>query len=138
MVGQASINGQDLWSTWKARLQRGTIGALLESPTMKPYTTNTSRLIDGVEIDVSNPRVEARELELHIVIRGTTQTEYINNILSFESTLKSGPLRLVYSAIPNTVFNIVYTSPGGQFGRYGRNAGKFVYRFLEPNPANRV
>ena len=50
MIGQAKINGKDIWSEYKANLVKGAYQTLTGALATKDYVSNTSRLEDGDRI----------------------------------------------------------------------------------------
>jgi len=132
----AYINGKDMWTTWGARLEKGAYEALLTPPALKPHIENSSRVTDGTQVMVHNPRVQERDVSLVITIRGKDENDYLTRYKSFVDELQNGWVRLKIPTL-KTEYNLLYESCT-KFGNYGLKYGKFSLRFREPNPKNRI
>lgn len=153
MKEKAFINEIDIW-TWGARLEKGAYEALLTPVTLKPHVENKSRLINGTEVLVDNPKVEERTVSFVITMRllppkegedtGGSEAErarkekerFLNQYGLLVAELMKGEVVLRIPALNNTNFKLIYESCT-KFGNYGLKAGKFSLRFREPNPADR-
>lgn len=134
---QATINGKDIWVTWKARLQRGTEGALLTPPEVKDFVTNSTSLRHGVLVDnPAHQKVKSREIQLQFVIRGDTREEFLTNFRAFKTELAGIVIVLYYAGIKES-FHLLYKA-ARSYGRYGNKACKLVVTFLEPDPSNKA
>jgi len=136
MLGLAYINDQDIWTKWGARLQRGAYEALLTPAPLKGYVENKSRMINGTQVLVNNPRVEERSVTFTITIQGRTESEYLQRYHSFVEALQSGWIQLKIPAL-KLQFNLLYDSCT-KFGNHGLRYGKFSLRLREPDPTNRI
>ena len=67
MIGQAKINGKDIWSEYRANLVKGAYQTLTGALAFKDYVSNTSRLEDGDRVVPSQyPNVKSREFTIQI------------------------------------------------------------------------
>lgn len=137
MRGQLYINGSDAYDTWGVCLEQGAYGTLLGGEKMKPYTQNESRRLDGVEVDIRRPRVEARSLVLTFCFVG-------ENVLSdfdrFFATLRGGrvvgdaifPLRVRVPELGRS-YELIYEARTSVM-QLGMGIAKVGVKFKEPKP----
>lgn len=134
--GLCSINGKDLWTVWGGLLQRGAYEVLMTPGGLKDFIENKSRLLDGTEVVVNNPKVEERSFSISIKIRGKDEEEYLLRYKSFINELQSGLLKLKIPAL-QTTFKVLYDGCT-KYGNQGKKAGLFNIKFREPNPKDRI
>lgn len=143
MIGKLFINGYDAWETWGVFLEDGSYDRLLSGETMKPYTTNQSRSIDGVKVSIKNPRVEEKNVTL-VFCFSERPVSFLTRLETFLGTLRNG--KLVDGKIHPTelnvpdlgkTFRLIYEG-NGTLSQSGLKIGKIMVRFTEPNPTNRL
>lgn len=142
MTGRLIINGKDAWTTWGVFLEEGSYGRLLSGDSVKPYTTNESRSIDGVDVWIKDPRLEARRLTV-VVCFAERSGSFVGRYNSLISELLQGRMQ-GNRRIPNS-FNVPPIGKNFKFIYEGHTnltqsnmaIGKVALRFFEPNPADR-
>ncbi|WP_283687559.1 hypothetical protein [Dysgonomonas sp. Marseille-Q5470] len=139
MLGELYINDKDAWSTWKARLVDDSLDILESSASMKSYVTNNARSQDGVQIFISNPRIDMRSVILTFAITCESRLDYLSKKRDLEMELRKGltlfkvvPLSLIFKLHLDE--NSTMTLLSGT----GLRDGKFTIRFTEKNPKDRI
>jgi hypothetical protein len=147
LSGKLYINGVDAYATYGAFLsadRRGefkNLSALLKPPTMKPYVAVSFREQDGEQLPevLPTPAIEARDIDLQLVIVASSPTEYLRRYAAFVKVLRSGWLELRVPELPGKTFRVYYKSSTEctQLTPFsgGTVAGKFKVKFREPKPA---
>lgn len=136
LSGLCKINGKDLWNVWGGLLQRGAYEALMTPSGLKSFIENKSRLKDGTDVIVKEPKVEERTFSISIRIRGDSEAQYLSRYQSFINELQSGMLRLEVPAL-KTTYKLLYENCT-KYGNCGKKAGLFNIKFREPNPKDRI
>ena len=137
MERNITINNLNIYTTWGAELDDGSLESLLTPPPVKDYIENESRLESGTRItDVPKLRQWAnREVTLRITIKGNGQADYLAKYVSFVEMLTSGKLAVGVPVL-GMEFSLYYLSCS-KYGSYGLCKGKFVLKLREPNPKER-
>lgn len=131
MKGQAKINENDIWETYRAELVKGAYEKLLAPPPMKDYVVNSSRLNHGKSYIAYTPKTDSREVTLQFVIKGEDEDDYISKYKLFVNTLQAGEIRLEVAKL-KTIYKLVYIKCSS-YGDYGLKMGKFTVSFIEPS-----
>lgn len=128
------INGYDAYEMWGVVLEQGSYEKLLSGETMKPYTENTSRSIDGKLVSIKNPRLDERNV---ILTFNFTEQEVslLTRMKSFLGVLKSGLIELNVPEL-NSTYRLIYKSSNNVVQAQLKIA-KINVVFNEPNPADR-
>ena len=142
MIGKLIINGEDAFTRWGVVLEKGSYGRLLSGHTMKAYTTNTSRSIDGKIVSMRNPRLQDRDVVI-VFIFTQRQTPFLTRYKSFIETLRNGrvvngkihPIQLHVVDLDET-YNLIYTADMNM-ENHDLQIAKVAVRFNEPNPKDR-
>lgn len=142
MIGKLKINGQDAFTRWGVVLEEGSYGRLLSGHSMKAYTTNTSRSIDGKIVSIRNPRLEDRDITL-VFIFTERPTPFLTRYKSFIETLRGGrvvgdeilPVQMNVVDLGET-YNLIYTADMSM-ENIDLKVAKVAVRFNEPNPTER-
>lgn len=95
-------------------------GGYTDTPPVKDYIENDSRLEHGIQI-TSSPEIckmDSRELTLPFFITGNSQSDYLDKYSSFVSELVKGKIALKILALGKT-YNLYYLSCG-KYGSYGK------------------
>lgn len=134
MNGKLYINGYDAYDMWGVVLEDGSYEKLLSGETMKPYTENTSRSIDGKQVDIKNPRVEDRNVTLtfnfterdaSLLVRMETFLGKLKEgLTSFQVTDLGKTYKFIYEGSRNVVQSQL-------------KIAKMDVVFNEPNPTDR-
>lgn len=137
------INGYDAMETWGVFLEDESLEKLLSGDTMKEYTKNQSRSIDGVHVSIKNPRLEERGVTV-VFCFIESDVNFLTRYDTFLGMLKNGkvvdgkiyPTELKIPEIGKT-YRLIYEGSTSLVQRKLK-IGKVAVRFLEPNPANRT
>lgn len=132
MINRLKINGTDAYTMWGVILEDGSYNKLLSGDSMKEYTKNESRSLDGVEVSIKNPRLKERTITLTFLLIGTS---FLSNFSAFLATLQSG---LIHLNVPelNKTYKLIYEA-NTSVTQIGLTMGKVSVKFLEPKPNDR-
>lgn len=136
MVGQLIINGKDAYSNWGITLDDTSIAALMTPPPAKDFTENKSRSIDGKVVNVKNPRLDERNIQLSINITAPDREIFLSRYGSFCEELTTGKLDIQTAFTGSSVYRTIYKDCR-QFEQFNGRIGKFILTLNEPNPAIR-
>ena len=75
LTGRLSVDGYDAYTTWGVWVDSG-LGSLIQWPKMKAVTENVWQESDGVEADLSDPKLDSRELTLKFAMKECTVGHY--------------------------------------------------------------
>lgn len=130
------INGLDAKNKWGVVTTEGTLSALLAPVPMKDFPSFVSRLEDGSRIDISNPKVAQRELNLEIQMIADSPAQFYARHESFCKELQKGEFTLCTTDRENVVYHLIYSSCG-QYTQFCRGMATLSLKCIEPNPKNR-
>jgi hypothetical protein len=146
LIGLLYINDVDAYVGYGAFLSTDRSGeyknfsALLNPPTMKPYTAVAFREEDGERLPevLPSPAFEPRDVDLQFAIVASSATQFMQRYTAFVTMLKSGWLNFRVAEIPGKTFRMYYKS-STNFGQLtplggGTVVGKFNVKFREPKP----
>lgn len=128
------INGQDAFDEWGIILGDNAINALLAPPAMKAYIENESRLQHGTQI-IPTDKVASRDVQLTLYLKAKNSADYALKYAAFIEELRKGIIEFHVISI-DTTFKMLFTSC--QQYTAINTLGKFIFRFVEPNPADRL
>lgn len=131
------INGTNS-ETYGITFLQGCAEELLNLPPMKAPVTNQSRLIDGVQMDARNAKLDTRNVTLDIRLKGTNQTDYLTKYENMLAMLRSGKNNTGITEISylRYIFRLRFEK-SETLRILADNMGRFSLTFTEPNPANR-
>ena len=132
-----TINGKDARSTWGVVTTGNTLSALLAPAPMKENPSFTSRLEDGSRIDISDPKVAQRELNLEIQMTARSPEEFYSRHASFCAELEKGAFTLSTTDRPEVVYHLIYTSCSA-YTQFCRGIATLSLKCTEPNPKDRT
>lgn len=137
MKGQAYINGNDIWLSYSAALVKGAYEALLTPAPMKDYISSSNRMKDGVSyvVDTTSRKTDKRSVSFSIFIQGSSINDYLSKYSALMSELTKGVILLKVTTL-KTIYKLVYIE-SSKYGDYGVKAGKFTFKFDEPNISER-
>lgn len=140
MINQAKIDGNDIWTTYKANLVKGTYAALLKKPQCKELIKNESRLEDGIRVIIPNDmlRFQSQEISISFLLEGNNITELDMNCTSFLSAITKKSINFdVYKL--GIRYNLIYQDMSvKEYLSSNRKFRVYTIKFLEPNPSNRI
>lgn len=139
MIGQAKINGKDLWSEYKANLIKGAYQTLTGALAFKDYVSNTSRLEDGDRVVPSkSPMIKSREFTIQIAVEGSSHV----NMIDYFNALVMDLAGYIDFSVPKLQcgFKLILrevTDATDYKLHDGRHLRIAKFKFYEPNPNNR-
>lgn len=104
MNGKLFINGTDIFQTYKGFVVENGHSELIEYPAMKNIETNNWHEENGIEVDLSDPKLDSKSFSLNMAFVGTRQQFYdfisfitvtAYNTWNFAEISRSYNLRLV-------------------------------------------
>jgi len=136
MVGELIINGKDAYTYWGITLDNTSVSALMTPPPSKDFTENKSRSIDGKVVNIKNPRLDERNIQLSINITAPDRGAFLLRYWSFCEELATGQLDIQTVFTGSAVYRTIYKDCR-QFEQFNGRIGKFVLTLNEPDPSNR-
>lgn len=135
MITINGINSEVLGVTFL----QGFIENLLKLPSTKEAVTNTSRNINGVQIDARNTRVEKRSVALSIRLKGSSEEDYLDKYEALQKLLIAGKdgTGIVELGYSRYIFKLRFESCDS-LRNLAPNIGNLSLSFLEPNPLDRA
>ena len=137
MKGECYINNKDAYTEWGIIFGETSFTALLTPAPLKNYIVNKSGANHGVQIVDTPPVVDERNLQLTFGIKANNLSDFLVKYGSFVTELESGTIDLRTKYQPTVIYHLRYLSCQ-QFQQYNGRLGKFVIKFVEPNPKNRT
>lgn len=131
-----TINNRDARQVWGIVFDSSSVSALMTPPAMKDYVENSSRLEDGKQVLIDNPKVESRDITLTFSLIAKNEDEFFERYNSFCAELQKGSINIEISTLIDVVFKCVYKSCS-QFTQYNNRLAKFSLKLEEPNPKDR-
>lgn len=136
MTGDLFINEKDAYTIFGVNMGEGFLESLLTPAPMKPFVENKSRMADGTRVLASAPRVDERELQLTIMLAGSSKADFLSKYALFMQELQLGFINIRVPAL-NTTYKLIYIeSPARVTGRK-LDYCLIVLKFKEPNPKDR-
>ena len=131
------INGKDAYSTWGITMDTTSLSALMAPPPVKAFVESKSRLQDGKQVVLNNPRLDERDLTLTLQLTARTEAQFFERYASFCEELKTGWLEVRTCYQPSVLYRFVYLSCQ-QFTQFVRGYAKFALKLTEPDPSRRA
>ena len=138
MKGQATINGKDLWTTYKANLIKGAYKELDKDLNAKDNVKNTSRLEDGDRISVSpnGQRFKSRDFSISFLIQGDNYADMVANYANLINDVSQNIVNFGVKKLSN-VYKIIFNELQ-DITDYPKESMRVVkIKFTEPNPKDR-
>lgn len=137
MTNQATINGQDIWLTYKANLVKGAYNVLRKIPPAKELIRNESRLEQGVRViePTDGLKFQSQELSIPFLIEGSTNDELEANCKSFIAAITDKSIKFVVRKL-GYEYTLIYQEMTVK--DYNQNYRQLTVKFLEPNPGYRI
>ena len=137
MNGELYINGQDAWTTWGIGMDSSGLSALMTPAPVKEFVSNESRLEDGTQYIVTNPKVRERELNLRLCLYAPTAALFYARYDAFcKDVLATGTVNISTKYLTGVVFRCIYQSCT-QYTQYRGKVAKFALKLMEPDPTDR-
>ncbi|MDQ1139408.1 hypothetical protein [Pedobacter agri] len=138
MAYKYTLGGIDL-STIGVYVESGS-NDFLKLPDLKePYKVDWAEM-NGIEVDLADPKFKEKEITLNLAIHATSETQFWNNYNAFLNILRSpGTKRLFVGDLGRSFF--VYYSKMNNYQKLSPIAGefkigaKYSVTFIEPIPS---
>lgn len=136
---ELKINGKDARQEWGVIADTSLIASLLAPPAVKDPIQSSSRLEHGTRTIIPSGSVKfaKREFSLEIGMTAPDFTTFVARYQSFLAELTAGWVHIETAYLPDIAFNCRYVSCT-QFSNYNGRIAKFIIKFEEPNPNDRV
>ncbi len=138
MKGQATIDGKDIWLTYRANLIKGAYKELSKDLSAKDCVKNTSRLEDGDRISVSpdGQKFKSRDFSISFLVEGDNYADMLANYANFMYALSSNIINFGVKKLGN-VYKIIFNEVQ-DVTDYNKDCIRVVkIKFTEPNPKDR-
>lgn len=138
MKGQATIDGKDIWLTYRANLIKGAYKELSKDLSAKDCVKNTSRLEDGDRISVSpdGQKFKSRDFSISFLVEGDNHADMLANYANFMYALSSNIINFGVKKLGN-VYKIIFNEVQ-DVNDYNKDCIRVVkIKFTEPNPKDR-
>lgn len=130
---------------WGVFFSETAITALMTPAPLKSYISNKSALSHGKQVlsDSGNkPKTDERDVQLTFGLRATSLAKFFMQYRSFVTELKKGAIDMTVhvwedSTYIKETYYLKYVSCQ-QYTEYNGRLAKFVIKFNEPNPENRI
>ncbi|MBR4886821.1 MAG: hypothetical protein IKU16_06040 [Muribaculaceae bacterium] len=130
---------------WGVKFTETSVTALMTPAPKKKYITNKSALSHGKQVlsgGANTPRTDERDVQLTFSLRATSLARFLMQYREFVNELKKGSIDLTTHIWEDTTwfketYHLNYVSCN-QYAEYNGRLAKFVIKFNEPNPENRV
>ena len=130
LVGRLSIDGSDAYTTYGVWVDSG-LGSLIQWPKMKAVTENDWQESDGVEADLSDPKLDSRELTLKFAMKECTVGHYNTFVNFLKSTVYHS---FVFNSLDGRTYSLRLISYTGVEVFLG--LGTIEVRFADDFPLN--
>lgn len=138
MKGQATINGKDIWVSYKANLIKGAYKELSKDLSAKDNVKNTSRLEDGDRFSVSatGQKFKSRDFSISFLIQGDNYEDMTANYANFIDAVSLNLVNFGVKRLAN-VYKIIFNEIQ-DITEYRKECMRVVkIKFTEPNPKDR-
>nr|DAE23371.1 MAG TPA: tail protein [Myoviridae sp. ctcPl3] len=127
------INGKDAYITWGISMDNTSLSALMTPAPNKEFIENKSRLEDGKQVIMDNPKIDERNITLAINLTARNEDDFFAKYESFCEELATGTLNIRTRYQPDVMYRTIYISCN-QFTQFMRGIGKFTLKLCEPLP----
>lgn len=134
-----TINGKDARTEFGLIPGTKVFAALMSPPETKDPIVNSSRLENGVRITVPSGthRYKERDVSLDVAITAPNTLIFFLRYTKLLNELKKPVIEVVFSWMPLQIFRLCYKGCT-QYTQYKGRLAKFVLRFTEPDPTDRL
>lgn len=118
------------------------VTALMTPAPKKGYITNKNSRLPGKQVLPTAPKVDERDVQLTFGLRARSLAEFLMRYMAFCKELEKGFITLIVHFYEGTTwvkikYELDYLSCQ-QYAEFNGRLAKFVIKFNEPNPDNRV
>lgn len=139
------INGRNAKDTWGVFFTETALTNLMCPAPSKDYIKNKSVLSHGVQVLSEGdyaPKTDERDVQLTFGIVATSVADFLTKFRTFMGEMEKRNIALKVcisegSTFLNETYFLNYLSCS-QFSEFNGRLGRFVIKFNEPNPKNRV
>ena len=140
MTGDVTIDTIDIWTTYGAFLLKGSYDSLMRPAKRKASLSNNWPEENGLEIDLTVPKFEAKDADLSFILSASNETEWWTRYNAFFALLKTAGERSLYVAELNKTVMIYYQEVTSYeqltvIKNVSKVAARFTIRFGIANPA---
>ncbi len=133
-----TINGTNA-STYGVLFEYPSLENLLAYAASKAAITNSSRHANGISIDARNTKVDSRTLELAVSIKGSSESDFFDKHLAFETLLRAGASNtgITELGLDRFLWRLRFESCEPLTIFANTIGAKYMLTFTEPDPTNR-
>lgn len=118
------------------------ITALMTPAPKKAYITNKSATLPGKQVQPTAPKVDERDVQLTFGLHAPSLAQFLMRYYAFCAELEKGHIDLtvhIYedSSWMKITYRLCYLSCQ-QYSEFNGRLAKFVLKFNEPDPSNRI
>lgn len=118
------------------------ITALMTPAPKKPYISNKSSLLAGKQVSPVAPKTDERDIQLTFGLRASSLAQFLIRYRSFCNELDKGDISILVhiwedSTFLKTTYHLKYLSCQ-QYSEFNGRLAKFMIKFNEPDPTNRL
>ena len=128
----------DIYTTYGVSFLKGSYYKMIKRGSSKGYTSNESRLTDGIQYlaKPSFAKYSKKAFSVEILLEASSMSDYVSKIESFTDKISSG---LFFLKIPSRfrVFKLVYTDMKEK-QEFRNGKAIFTLDLEEPNPRDRI
>ena len=140
MTGEVTIDTIDIWTAHGAILLRGSYNDLLKPARRKASLSNNWPEQNGLEIDLAEPKYEAKDVDLTFMITASDESIWWTRYNAFFTLLKGSGQRSLYIRELGTTFLVYYKEVTTceqltTFKSTSLVASRYTVRFGIANPA---
>lgn len=136
MIDELDINGNNAYTTWGIRLEKGAIASLMTPAPMKEYISNSSRTVHGSQILPSSAKMNQRDITVQFCLSASSESDYMTKYTAFASVLASGRLVIYEKKHTNKYYRCFYVSCSA-YQHNINGLSKFTLKLIEPDPSDR-
>src|ERR1035437_8452547 len=108
MTGEVIIDTIDIWTTYGAFMLKGSYDSFMKPAKRKVSLSNNWPEQNGLDIDLTDPKYEAKEVEPSFILSASSETEWWTRYNAFFALLKLAGERSFYVRELNKTFLIYY------------------------------
>jgi len=108
MTGEVTIDSVDIWTTYGAFLLKGSYDSLMRPPKRKVSLSNNWPEQNGLEIDLTLPRYESKEVELSFILSAGNEAQWWTRYNAFFAALMATGERSLFVHELEKTFLVYY------------------------------
>jgi hypothetical protein len=140
MTGELTIDTIDIWTTYGAFLLKGGYNELMRPSKRKASLSNSWPEQDGIEVDLSAPKFEDKDVDLSFILSASSEAEWWTRYNAFFALLKGAGTRSMYVKELNKTILLYYKEAPSyeqltKIKGTSTVAARFTIKFCVPSPA---